>query len=257
MNYSKGTILLVDDDPAILLSVGDQLQFNGYKVVKVSTAEQALETLKDRTPDLIILDISMPGIGGMGFLREISGSSGTIKYPVLIFTARGELDDFFNHLGVDGFLPKIVDPETLLKEVDRIISKRFFAPTDTSDGTVKHRILLAEDDKDVRDELLRFLERHGHQAWGVGSGLSILEAVFTYHPSVVVLKLILPHMNGPGIAQMLAGMPSTRDIPVILYDDSGIHPPTTTFPHVRTFVPAADGNSLLRALAKTAGRTQV
>jgi CheY-like chemotaxis protein len=253
MSYSKGIILLVDDDPAILLSVGDQLQFSGYEVVKASTAEQALDKMKTQTPDLIILDISMPGIGGMGFLKAISETAGTIKYPVLVFTARGELDDFFTHLGVEGFLPKIVDPEKLLKEVDRIISKHFIAPPETANGVTKHRVLLAEDDKDVRDDLLRFLEHHGHQAWGVGSGLAILEAVFMHHPTVVMLKFILPHMNGPTIAQMLAGMPSTQNIPVILYDDSGIHPPSATFPHVHAFVPAADGKSLLKALVDTAG----
>jgi hypothetical protein len=67
-----------------------------------------------------------------------------------------------------------------------------------------------------------------------------------------VLKYILPHMNGPAIAQMLAGMPSTRNISVILYDDSGLHSPSTTFPHVRTFVPTAEGKALLKAVQQTA-----
>jgi CheY-like chemotaxis protein len=252
MTYSRGKILLVDDDPAILLTVGDQLQFNGYEVVKASTAEQALNQLPRVSPDLIILDISMPGMGGMGFMRDISESTGKLKYPVLVFTARGELHDFFAGLGIEGFLAKTIDPDTLLKEVSRIIDKNFCSPSETLDGARRHRILLAEDDEDVRNELLNLLQRHGHETWGVGSGFSILEAVFTHRPSVVVLKYILPHMNGPVSAQMLAGMPSTRDISVILYDGSGIHSPKTTFPHVRAFVPTSEGIALLKVIQQMA-----
>jgi CheY-like chemotaxis protein len=252
MTYSRGKIMLVDDDPAILLTVGDQLQLNGYEVVKASTAEQALEQLPRLAPDLIILDISMPGMGGMGFLREITESSGKLKYPVLIFTARGELNDFFAEVKTEGFLIKFDDPDTLLEKVGRVIDKIVSSPSELTGGEKKHRILLAEDDEDVRQDLLKLLLHHGHEAWGVGSGMSILEAVFTHRPSVVVLKYILPHMNGPAIAQMLAGMPSTRNISVILYDDSGLHSPSATFPHVRTFVPTAEGKALLKAVQQTA-----
>ncbi len=251
MTYSRGIILLVDDDPAILLTVGDLLQFNGYEVIKASTAEQALDQLSRLSPDLVILDISMPGMGGMGFLREITHDRGKLKYPVLVFTARGELNDFFTGMEIEGFLAKFNNPETLLEKVGQIIDKKFCTPSESARGVKKHRVLLAEDDEDIRNDLLKRLLYHGHEAWGVGSGLSILEAVFTHRPSVVMLKYILPHMNGPAIAQMLAGMPSTRNISVILYDDSGLHSPSATFPHVRAFVPTAEGNALLKAVQET------
>jgi CheY-like chemotaxis protein len=252
MTITKGTILLVDDDPAILLSVGDQLAFEGYTVVKASTAEQALSLLPDSEPDLIILDVSMPGIGGLGFLKDISGSAGLMKYPVLIFTARAELDSFFANTSVEGFLPKIVDPETLLKEVDHIIQKRQLTPERAASGADRHRIVVAEDDHDIQQDIIGTFLRHGHHAWGVESGFAVLEAVVTHHATAVLVKYILPLMNGPSIAQMLSGLPSTRDIPVILYDDSGIHAATSTFPHVKAFVPTADGKALLKAVREVA-----
>lgn len=254
MSITKGTILLVDDDPAILLSVGDQLGFEGYTVIKASTAEQALSLLRDTEPDLIILDISMPGMGGLGFLKDIPETAGLLKYPVLVFTARAELDAFFANTGVDGFLPKIVDPETLLKEVDHIIQKRRLTPDRGPSGTDRHRIVVAEDDQDVQHDIVGAFLRQGHHAWGVASGFAVLEAVVTHHPTVVLLKYILPLMNGPSIAQMLAGLPSTREIPVILYDDSGLHAATSTFPHVDAFVPSANGKALLKAVEEVAAR---
>jgi CheY-like chemotaxis protein len=247
MNATKGTILLVDDDPAILLSVGDQLSFEGYEVIKASTAEQAIERLGSHTPDLIILDISMPGIGGMGFLKHISQPGGGMKYPVLVFTARAELNSFFAETNVDGFLPKIVDPDTLLQEVAHLIQKRRLVPETAADGAARHRIIIAEDDRDVREDIIGTFLNHGHHAWGVESGFAILEAVVRHQPTVVLLKYILPLMNGPTIAQMLSGLPSTRDIPIVLYDDSG-HASTTKYPYVKAFVQTADGKALLKAV---------
>jgi CheY-like chemotaxis protein len=253
MKTDKGTILLVDDDPAILLSVGDQLTFEGYEVIKASTAEQALDKLTSQTPDLIILDISMPGVGGMGFLKEISQPGGGMKYPVLVFTARAELNTFFSETNVDGFLPKIVDPDTLLQEVAHIIQKRRLIPETAADGAVRHRVIVAEDDRDIREDIIGVFLNNGHHAWGVESGFAILEAVVRHQPTVVLLKYILPLMNGPTIAQMLAGLPSTRDIPVILYDDSGYHAATAKVPHIKAFVPTADGRALLKAVQTVGG----
>lgn len=248
----KGTILLVDDDPAILLSIGDQLELEGYRVVSASSAEQAIQKLPEVRPDLIVLDISMPGVGGMAFLREITTPAGATKYPVLVFTVRVELAAFFSSLGVDGFLPKTSDPETLLREVSRIISKSFRGDGGTEERGAGHRILLAEDDADVRTELLDFFTRSGHQAWGVDSGLALLEAVRQHHPTVILLKYILPRMNGPTVAQMLAGMPSTRSLPIVLYDDSKLYANTLAVAHVRTFVPTGNKKALLKAIEEVA-----
>ena len=250
----KGTILLVDDDPAILLSVGDQLQFEGYEVVKAESAEQALERLKKLKPDLIILDISMPGIGGMAFLKQISQVAGTMKYPVLVFTARAELDQFFAHTGVNGFLSKTTDPETLLKEIDHIMARRdtpeSHAPA-TPDSGRRTRVMIAEDDTRMCEHLVNYFTRYGYEAKGVSNGYAVIEAAVTYSPDVILLKFIMPHINGPAIAAMLGSMPSTQRIPVVLYDGSGLHEGETRYTNVRTFVRSTDEESLLKAVGET------
>jgi CheY-like chemotaxis protein len=249
MTTIRSTILLVDDDPAILLSVGDQLSLAGYEVVKAASAEEAMAILHDLRPNLIVLDMSMPGIGGMAFLRQLSTPAHAgRKYPVLVFTVREELAGFFSDLGVEGFLTKTTAPEVLIKEVSRIIGKAPATGGAGSGGPGPRRILLAEDDMDVRADLISFFSDHGHEAWGVGSGFALLEAAQHHRPNVIVLKYILPRMNGPTIAQMLAGMPTTREIPVILYDDSRMHNGTTSYPHVKVFVPSSDKRALLKAM---------
>jgi CheY-like chemotaxis protein len=251
MSDSRGTILLVDDDPAILLAVGDKLQFEGYRLVKVASAESAIQELRTLTPDLIILDISMPGIGGMAFLKQISSGDGTTKFPVLVFTARAELDQFFAHTGVDGFLPKTTDPDTLMKEIDHIISKRQ-APATQGRATYtagrRMRVMVAEDDPHKCQRLVNFFTRYGYVAHGVSNSYAVIETAILHNPDVLLVKYIMPHVNGPAIATMLGAMPSTRTIPVVLYDDSMVHDPASKFTNVRTFVPSNDEEPLLKAV---------
>ena len=67
----KRKILLVDDDASLLATLGDFLESEGYEVAKAASGEKALAMLRISQPELIVLDMSMPGIGGMGVLDEL------------------------------------------------------------------------------------------------------------------------------------------------------------------------------------------
>lgn len=248
MPTNRGTILLVDDDPAILLSVGDQLQFEGYTVVKAESAEQALERLDKAKPDLIILDISMPGIGGMAFLKQISKVAGDMSYPVLVFTARAELDQFFAHTGVNGFLSKTTDPETLLREVDHIIRKHSEPAALPAGATRRPRLMIADDDPQLLERLSNVFLRHGYEVVPIANSYTVIESAVTQAPDVLLLKYIMPHINGPAIAAMLGSMPSTQGIPVVMYDDSGVHSASSRYTNVRTFVASGDEAAIFKAV---------
>lgn len=116
--------MLVDDDPSIRLLIGDYLRLHGYDVVVAENAERAISQLDHVTPDLIILDINMPGMGGMGFLKEIRDEHGGLHYPVLVFSARDELAYSFSRTGIDRFVSKMSSPNVLLREVERMVEKR-------------------------------------------------------------------------------------------------------------------------------------
>ena len=254
MTTTKATILLVDDDPAILITIGDVLQFKGYNVITATSAEQASAQLARSRPDLIILDISMPGMGGMGFLKTISGADGTIQHPVLVFTARAALNGFFADLGVEGFLSKTEPPERLLEEVQRITGRRTPDPAPVpivnNHGTGSFSVLLVEDDQHVREHLLHCFRRNNHTVRVVDRGSAIFESILNHRPDVILLKYFLPDMNGSAVAERLANQETTRTIPVILYDESGIHSADTVFPHVHAFTSSANGNVLLRTMVK-------
>jgi CheY-like chemotaxis protein len=248
MNDKKANLLLVDDDANVLWTVGDQLALHGYEVHKAKSAEDALTRLKHLKPDLIILDIAMPGVGGLGFLRRITDLDGGTQYPVLVFTARAELGEFFGQSGVDGFLPKTVDPAKLLTEVERILRQKQAPAVPRRDPSRRRLILLAECDTRLSNRLINYLLRNGFDVGCATSGHQALEQAVQSQPDAILVKYFMPHMNGPSIAGNLAAMNSTRHIPVILYDDTGTHRDSLDLPNVRTFVRSSAEDLLLNAI---------
>ncbi|MBV5332248.1 response regulator, partial [bacterium] len=72
METNKRKLLLVDDDPSLLETLGDFLTFEGYEVLCAASGEEALVKMRPFQPDLIILDMGMPGMGGTGFMDRIT-----------------------------------------------------------------------------------------------------------------------------------------------------------------------------------------
>lgn len=240
-------ILLVDDDPAVLLTVGDRLRLEGYEVTKAASGDQALSVLRTETPDLIILDITMPGMTGLAFLKKISMPDGHPRYPVLVFTARSNMEPFFSETAVDGFIAKTADPQRLVDEVRRILLKTRKGAAASLSG--RRRLLLVEDDQRISAQLTGFFTAVGFETATVTDGEQMLAAVEAQRPEIVLLKGILPRQNGAAAAAALARLPSGRGIHVVLYDDSGIHKPEDRIPNVNRLVASRAPADLLKAIA--------
>lgn len=252
-NKTKRSILLIDDDPSLLLTLSDFLSFEGYDVVVASSGEAGLEKLNVMNPDLIILDMSMPGMGGVGFLKRISmNESGKPSHPVLVLTARANMAEFFSGMDVDGFIAKPCDPADLLMEVGRIVFLRSGAAQNAGESRVVRSVLLAEDDDRARKKLVRVFLDEGYKTDGVSSGPEVLEKAILMRPDVIVTKLVLSGMNGDAVASVLNEMPNTRNIPVVLYDDSNAQVPESKFikagTSIKSFVRSNDPNDILAAV---------
>lgn len=218
----KKKILLIDDDRNLLLTLSDFLKFEGYTIVTADCGENGLKALERVTPDLIILDMSMPGMGGVGFLKEISSKDGKPKYPVLVLTARANMAEFFANVDVDGFIAKPCDPNDLLMEVARII----FLTSGKMDSSKlaakeKFKVLIGEDDDVARERLVDAFAGANLLVDAVSKGPEVLEQAIVQRPDIIVVKRVLASMNGDSVASMLKEMPNTKTIPVVLYDDSG------------------------------------
>lgn len=213
-------VLLIDDDTSLLVTLSDFLRFEGYDVTTADSGEQGLKKLEEGIPDLVILDMSMPGMGGVGFLKRISTPGGRPKHPVLVLTARSNMAEFFANVDVDGFVAKPCDPNDLLMEVSRIIFLRG-GETEAVEraSTRKYKVLIGEDDVAQNKRLVAAFTGAGYLVDTVYRGPEILEKAIVGKPDIVVMKCVLENMNGDAVAELLQQMPNTSSIPVVLYED--------------------------------------
>jgi len=101
-------ILVVDDEIGALTLIGIMLERGGFEVLKAKDADQALAVLELDTPDLIILDVMMPGMDGIELCRLLRQRPDTASLPVLILSARGDAKSVMSGMdaGASDYLPK-------------------------------------------------------------------------------------------------------------------------------------------------------
>src|ERR687884_668163 len=116
-------ILLVDDDERVRELVRINLEFEGYTVREAGSAEEGLAAVEDVAPDLILLDVMMPGVDGWEMLRRVQERHGAASIPVIMFSgqvdaaARNEAEE----RGAQGFVGKPFDLQSLIDQTKQII----------------------------------------------------------------------------------------------------------------------------------------
>ena len=121
-NYLMKTVLLVEDSLTETHILTGYLIQAGLSVVSVTSGEEAKIKLQSQTPDLVILDVILPGQSGFEICRELKTNAITKKIPVVICSTKGtEADKLWGSmLGADAYLPKPVDREELMKTIQKL-----------------------------------------------------------------------------------------------------------------------------------------
>ncbi len=118
-----GHVLVVDDSLTEREILVGHLQTAGIKVITANSGEEGLEKIQAEIPDLIILDVVLPGRSGFEICREIKSKEQTSKIPVIICSTKGsEMDKFWGlKQGADAYLPKPVNQEELIMTARKLI----------------------------------------------------------------------------------------------------------------------------------------
>ena len=117
------TVLLVEDSVTDSKLLSGYLQQSGLTVVSVGSVEEAQARLTDYRPDLIVLDVILPGQSGFELCLELKANPETLSIPVLICSSKNTKADklWVNLLGADAYLAKPVNPQELLQTVQQLI----------------------------------------------------------------------------------------------------------------------------------------
>jgi DNA-binding response OmpR family regulator len=121
---SARTVLVVDDEPTIVEVVGRYLDRAGYETYEAADGPQALQIAAEHRPDLVVLDVMLPGIDGIEVMRQLHERPGP-RIAVILLTARGEESDRLVGLrhGADDYVVKPFSPAELVARVDAVLRR--------------------------------------------------------------------------------------------------------------------------------------
>ncbi|MBW1967413.1 MAG: response regulator [Deltaproteobacteria bacterium] len=128
----KQKILVVDDEEDILELLKFNLSREGYQVLCAVSGEQALRLVRSENPDLIMLDLMLPGIDGLEVTRRLKNDPDTKNLPIVMLTAKGEEADIVTglELGADDYITKPFSPRILIARIRAVLRRRIKGQTE-------------------------------------------------------------------------------------------------------------------------------
>jgi two-component system phosphate regulon response regulator PhoB len=123
---AKEKILIVDDERDIVELVRFNLEREGYHTLVCFSGEKALAMAADEMPDLMVLDLMLPGIDGLEVTRQIRGNQRTVEIPIVMLTAKGEESEIVTglELGANDYISKPFSPRELVARIRGILRRR-------------------------------------------------------------------------------------------------------------------------------------
>jgi CheY-like chemotaxis protein len=239
-------ILLVEDNEVNRSMLSRRLQQKGYEVVGVESGEQCLELATASPPDLILMDIGLPGIDGWETTRRLRTSTVTSGIPVIGLSAHAQATDREKSLAVGcvEFETKPVHLPALLEKIVAALGARQAAdetsifdanpPQDVPGGTAvlrvadtvrptktvcpigRKRILVVEDTDANRVMLRRRLEKQGFEVGEAADGRAALELARRETFDLMLLDIMMPELDGYQVLGELKADPNTAALPVIM-----------------------------------------
>ena len=223
-------LLVVEDDPAEQLSIGELLRSEDIDITCAGTGREALKLMRERSYDCVVLDLKLPDISGFELLEEVQQDPQLRDTPIVVFTGRelseeeaGELRKRAKSIVVKG----VRSPERLLDEtalfLHRVVTdlpaakQQMIETLHRSDEPLRGKKVLVVDD-DIRNifALNSLLERHSMQVISATNGQEAIQLVDdTDDLSLVLMDIMMPGMDGYETMRRIRATPKFRTLPII------------------------------------------
>lgn len=202
--YQSGpSVLVIDDDPTMHELMRRFLHPRGFRVYSAFHGDQGIEQARALQPDVITLDVMMPGRDGWSVLSSLKADPEVEQIPVVMVTM---IDDksIGYALGASDYLVKPIQRDRLVRVLSRYHSAR------------GGQVLVVDDDPRITEVIQRHLERAGWAVKTAENGKVALDMLDDECPDVVLLDLMMPEMDGFEVAEIMRQEPRWQDIPIIV-----------------------------------------
>ncbi len=220
----KKKVLIIEDDNFL----GDVLQLKlekeGYDIVLEKDGRRGLDLMKKIKPDIILLDIILPGMNGYEILEKKQKDKEISKIPIIVISNSGQPVEISHilDLGVKDYLVKAsFDPEEVVAKVKAQLRDEEKSDSGEEGGLSGKKVMWVEDDKFLSDILEKKLSKEGCKLVHAGNGEDALDMVEKELPDIILLDILLPGMNGFEILEKIKSMPKVKSVPVIFLTNFG------------------------------------
>ncbi|RDD62743.1 PleD family two-component system response regulator [Ferruginivarius sediminum] len=230
-------ILVVDDIPANVKLLEAKLSAEYYDVIPAADGPQALEVAREQAPDIILLDVMMPGMDGFEVCERLKADAGTAHIPVVMVTALSEISDRVRGLeaGADDFLSKPVNDTALFARVRSLVRLKMMmdelrvrqetsgqlgvadAGDDLDDAPA--RILTVESSEYTAERTCKYLREAGHTVDHVDTGRAGLEQGREGGYDLIIVGIDLKGEDGLRLCSQFRSQEETRHVPLLLLLD--------------------------------------
>jgi len=216
----KKRILIMDDEVELTTLLSNRLESRGYQTFQAHNGIQGLEKLKEGVnPDLIILDLNMPEMGGIEFYSKICDSDGLPQYPVFVFTAREGVEQLFRDFHVDGFVTKPFETDDLLDEIEIVLEEH--EEEDKGSMIVGEKglknIMIVDNNASELKEIANIFLNVGCSVTTATKGKDGMEEIIESPPEVALIQLGLKDIPGDLAIFRLQRMAKTKKVHYFLY----------------------------------------
>ena len=199
-------ILIVDDDPDIAGALAAALRAAGHQADQAHNRDEAMQKIRAQHPDLVTLDILMPGQNGHVILREIKSNPSFSSIPIIMMSAKIEdrhVQGALEYGAVD-YIFKPANPSHVVQKIERILRS-------------KDRSVMIVDNDDFILKLMETKLRHtGYRVVVAENGLDAMEIIGKSKPDIVLMDMLMPGMDGLTCVRQLRQTYTPQTLPVIV-----------------------------------------
>ncbi len=199
-------VLVIDDDPSLSELLASLLEQQNIQASFCFNAGDALQIIARQKPDLIILDIVLPGLSGHEVLARLKQDPAMMSIPIVVLSKSKEESDLLNSLrsGAIDYIPKPFRPQDLLSRIKNILAAS------------EKKIIIVDNDPMILHLLQTKFVYEGYHVFLAQDGQKGFDLIAKHKPDLVILDIIMPVLDGTAVIHRMRQSPKTEKIPVLI-----------------------------------------